>query len=167
MAVSQRLHDACGSRVHPVIAQTGLPVPPMLQGIIANGIVLCLGEGMQFGHRFSFQDGGREVRVRRRPDLNLADAPRRGLDEIWRDEEHRRNEHSDGRRPGFREFSTRRRGKQGSRRSLSVAARRGGGTDCPRGSAPCSVEGGSLPQAPADTEDVGISWQDFDILALS
>ncbi len=35
-------------------------------------------------------------------------------------------------RAGFREFSTRRSGKKGSRRSLSIAARRGGGTDCPQ-----------------------------------
>jgi hypothetical protein len=49
---------------------------------------------------------------------------------IQKNEEHRRNQHSDARRAGFREFSSRRSGNQGSRRSLNIVARRVGGTDC-------------------------------------
>jgi hypothetical protein len=66
---------------------------------------------------------------------NLADraiAERSEHGTILGEGEHRRNQHSAGRRPGFREFSMRRGRNERSRGSLSIASRRGGGTDCAR-----------------------------------
>ena len=50
--------------------------------------------------------------------------------------EHRRNQHSAAREGGISGILDARERKPGSRRSLSIAARRGGGTDCPRSRAP-------------------------------
>lgn len=61
-----------------------------------------------------------------------AGAQRSGRGTIRIRGEHRRNQHSAGFRPGFREFSLRREREKRSRRSLSIAARRGGGPDCAR-----------------------------------
>jgi len=72
---------------------------------------------------------------RSRADFALSIAPARRETRPARsckDEEYRRNQHSAGRRSGFREFSTRKKRKNGSRRSFNIVARRGSGTDCPR-----------------------------------
>jgi len=53
-----------------------------------------------------------------------------------KNEEHRRNQQGAGRRPGFREFSTREERTKGSRGSFNIVARRESGTDCPAPRAP-------------------------------
>lgn len=53
-----------------------------------------------------------------------------------REEEYRRNPHSAARKGGISGILDARERKKGSRRSLSIAARRGGGTDCPRSRVP-------------------------------
>lgn len=69
---------------------------------------------------------GERSRRRQRSAL-IQIAPKEFCRSLWNlnNEEHRRNQHSAGRRTGFREFSIRKERKQTSRRSLSIAARQG------------------------------------------
>ncbi|PDT82171.1 hypothetical protein CO676_18060 [Sinorhizobium sp. BJ1] len=58
---------------------------------------------------------------------------------------------SDAQRAGFREFSSCESGKQRSRRSLNIVARRGGGTDCAPDLAHCSIGHSRLSVNPNET----------------
>lgn len=64
------------------------------------------------------------------PGSSRREEPRARL--IQKNEEYRRNQHSGARRARFREFSSCGGREEGSRRSLNIETRRGGGTDCPR-----------------------------------